>query len=383
MSLHLIPRVRVNYSFADLFKAFWISECKNTQRNRLLLALSELYGTQNLMLTASGRGSLYLILRSLPQNKVFIPAYTCIAVVEATLLAGKEIRYVECNNTSFNAECFDELDSDSIVIATHQYGLPCDIENIAVTCEKAGSVLIEDCAGAMGTLISGRQVGTFGDFGFFSFDSSKLINVPSKGGFIIAKKHEALQRIQEGTELCSSNFKFKLKHLSFGLVYIILKSSLIYSAFHYLTMGRKKLLQLEDHNTPNLSLTDFYRYDFSEWQAFIANKQIGIMSNIVKKRQVVYDYYDKHIQNSQVFKPMISPNASCIRYSIRVPLRNIFYWRCVRLGVDAGFSFRNIAAPKSFKQSHQIADEVLNLPYYYDISEKEMAKVVKVINSIV
>ena len=381
--MHLIPRVKVNYSFADLFNAFWISERKKTHTNRLILALSELYGTQNLMLTASGRGSLYLILRSLPQRRVVIPAYTCMAVVEATLLAGKEIRYVECNNTSFNADGFDGLDGDSIVIATHQYGLPCDIEKIALTCKKAGSVLIEDCAGAMGTMISGRHVGTFGDFGFFSFDSSKLINVPSKGGFIIARKHEALKKIQEASELCSSNYMFKLKHLGLGLVYTVLKPSLLYSAFHYFTMGRKRQLQLENHNTPNLSLTDFYRYGFSEWQAYIASKQIDKIKLIIEKRKVVYEYYDKYIQNYRVRKPVLNEDAVCIRYAIRVPQRDDFYWSCVNNGVDAGFSFRNIAAPESFKHSHQMADEVLNLPFYYDISEKEMAKVVKVINSIV
>ena len=97
---------------------------------------------------------------------------------------------------------------------------------------------------------------------------------------------------------------------------------------------------------------------------------------------MVYEYYDKYIKNHQVRKPILNKDAVCIRYAIRVPQRDDFYWSCVNNGVDAGFSFRNIAAPESFNQSHQMADEVLNLPYYYDITEQEMDKVVKVINNI-
>lgn len=380
--MKLIPRVRVNYSFADLFKALWISERKNVYRKKTINRLSDIYSSSNILLTASGRGALYLILRSLPQKKVIIPAYTCIAVVEATLLAEKEIQYVECIDGTYNADSFPDLDNNTIVIATHQYGIPCNIEEIAKACHKANAVLIEDCAGAMGTIVSGRQVGTFGDFGFFSFDSSKLINVPSKGGFIIAKDQEALEKIRQATVLRPSDIKFKLKHLSRGFVYCVLKSSVVYKGFHYLTMGRKRNLQLEDHNKPDLSLTEFYQYGFSEWQAFIANKQIKIISDIIKKRKEIYEYYNTHIQNPLVLKPVMNADSVCIRYAIRVPQRDDFYWSCVNLGVDAGFSFRNIAAPESFKQSHQMADKVLNLPFYFNIKNEELQKVVRVINNI-
>ena len=48
------------------------------------------------------------------------------------------------------------------------------------------------------------------------------------------------------------------------------------------------------------------------------------------------------------------------------------------------FSHCNIGCPQNenYKTEHEMAKKVLNLPFYYELSEKEMEKVVEVVNSI-
>ena len=46
------------------------------------------------------------------------------------------------------------------------------------------------------------------------------------------------------------------------------------------------------------------------------------------------------------------------------------------------FSHSALACDASFKVEHNMADEVLDIPFYYDISEKELNKVINVVNSI-
>lgn len=46
------------------------------------------------------------------------------------------------------------------------------------------------------------------------------------------------------------------------------------------------------------------------------------------------------------------------------------------------FSHCSIGAPSNFEKEHDIANKILNLPFYYGLSDKEMNKVVEVINSI-
>lgn len=87
------------------------------------------------------------------------------------------------------------IDKDSVVIATHQFGNPCRIEEIQSLCRRTGAILIEDCAASLGTHIQGQPAGSFGDYAFFSFDSTKLVTVPSKGGFIIAREATETERL--------------------------------------------------------------------------------------------------------------------------------------------------------------------------------------------
>lgn len=380
MNIGLIPRVRVNYSLGDLIEGFLRSERKVDARSELYEIISKCFGTKNVLLTSSGRAGIYMVLRALPQKKVVVPAYTCMVVVEAAMLAGKEIVYASTSKKTFNTRSLPELDSDTIVIATHQYGLPCDIEAIVKQCKESGAVLLEDCAAALGTKINGKYAGTFGDFAIFSFDSSKLVTVPSKGGFILAKDENMLQRIVDATPLLPNTAKYKIKHLVRGLIYWFLKNKWIYRLFHTMTIGKK--MQLADHSEPDLSLGEFYTHGFYEWQAVIALSQFKKLDDIIAKRQKVYAYYDEQIHNSKLLKPQHFKDAACIRYAIQVENKEDEYHKCLSKGVDMGFSFNHVACPDNWKEEHVIAREVLNLPYYYDISDREMARVVTVINEL-
>jgi len=94
----LIPRVRVNYNLLDVFRALLTSSTDEKGRILLRRKLSSFMGVEDVLLTSSGRCGLFMIFRYLPQKKVFIPDYTCMVVVEAALLAGKEIHFVETSN---------------------------------------------------------------------------------------------------------------------------------------------------------------------------------------------------------------------------------------------------------------------------------------------
>lgn len=160
----LIPRAKVNYSFNILFRSLFVRENKDRYLKALLC---EYFRVPDLLLTSSGRNSLYLLLNYLPQPKVVIPSYTCKVVSEAAVLAGKQIIYVDvaredCNMTPTALDKI--LDSDTIVIATHQYGNPCAIKEIQSLCARVGAVLIEDCAGSLGTTVDGVLTGLYGDY---------------------------------------------------------------------------------------------------------------------------------------------------------------------------------------------------------------------------
>lgn len=382
MSLGLIPRVRVNYCVADLLRSLLITERRSKYRKVCESILSSFFDGEHVLLVPSARDGIYELLIRLAQKKVIVPAYTCIAVNEAAILSGKELVYSKTENDSFNSSYLECIDSDSIVLATHQYGLACDIEAIAVKCREVGAVLIEDCATSMGTTVNGKKAGTFSDYAVVSFNASKLLNVPPFGGVIIGKNAEMLRRIENEADWRKPNLKFKIKGLIRGAAFVVTKNSYCYRFFHYLTIQSKGKFQKTKHEKPSEGKTALYSYRFSEWQAYILAQQLKKLDSLCNRRKDLYRYYDEHITNPLLIKPTVCEDAVCCRYAVLVEQRDKFYQECVRQGIDMDFSHCSLGCPDTFEKEHTMAKRILNLPYYYDLSRKERERIVKVVNSI-
>ena len=69
----LIPRAKVNYSFNILFRSLFVRENKDRYLKELKALLCEYFRVPDLLLTSSGRNSLYLLLNYFTQQKVVIP----------------------------------------------------------------------------------------------------------------------------------------------------------------------------------------------------------------------------------------------------------------------------------------------------------------------
>jgi dTDP-4-amino-4,6-dideoxygalactose transaminase len=75
-------------------------------------------------------------------------------------------------------------DKTGAILATHLFGQPCPIREVADLASQKNVRLLEDCAHACGVRVDGQSVGTFGDIGVFSFAEGK--NMPCFGGGAIA-----------------------------------------------------------------------------------------------------------------------------------------------------------------------------------------------------
>lgn len=382
MQLRLINRVRVNYTTTDLIKACFIRETCTKMREECSQTISSLYNESPVLLVPSSRDAIYELLIRLPQKKVIIPSYTCMVVNEAVKLSGKEVVYARSNLNTFNSTYLDCIESDSIVLATHQYGLPCNIKEVAFKCKEVGAVLIEDCATSLGTMVDGQMTGTFGDYAVISLNQSKTLSVPPFGGVLIGKNADMLKDIEQTAEWHDGGLSFKIKGLIKGLAFVVSKNAFAYKLIHWLTIDRKGKLQRTEHEKPSEVKTDFYKVRFTEWQASILLGQLKKLDAILQKRKEIYAYYDEFINNPLLTKPIYDKNAVCTRYAVLADDRKAFYKKCVEQGVDMDFSHCSLGCPIDFAEEHAIADRILNLPFYYDLSIKEMRKVVNVVNSV-
>ncbi len=82
------------------------------------------------------------------------------------------------------------------IIPVHLYGHPADMDPIMEIARTHGLFVIEDAAQAHGTLYKGRQAGTIGDAGCFSFYPGKNLGAYGEAGAVITDNDELTDRIK-------------------------------------------------------------------------------------------------------------------------------------------------------------------------------------------
>jgi perosamine synthetase len=149
--------------------------------------------------TASGRSAFELALEALGLERgkeIVFPVFTFPVIPMVARMLGYTPVFCDVEPDTFN--CGPEhieariTDKTGVVVATHLYGQPCPIQEIVRLARKRNIRVLEDCAHACGARVDGRQVGSFGDVGVFSFAEGK--NMPCFGGGAIATADEEVAR---------------------------------------------------------------------------------------------------------------------------------------------------------------------------------------------
>lgn len=72
------------------------------------------------------------------------------------------------------------------IIMVHLYGMPGKIREIMEVAARYGIPVIEDAAEALGSTLDGKKLGSFGDFGIYSFNGNKIITTSGGGALVSA-----------------------------------------------------------------------------------------------------------------------------------------------------------------------------------------------------
>ena len=152
-------------------------------------------GAKKAVSTQSGTAALHIALYELGIGKgdeVIVPDLTFIATINPILYVGATPVIVDVSTKTWNIEA-EEIEKaitkkTKALIPVHLYGNPCNLDEIIEIAKEYNLFVIEDATESLGASYKGRQTGTFGDFGCFSFNGNKLIT--TGGGGMIATNDE-------------------------------------------------------------------------------------------------------------------------------------------------------------------------------------------------
>ena len=171
---------------------------------------------------------------------------------------------------------FEKYPQAKAVIVTHLYGTPAKIDEIQNICKKHHAVLIEDAAESLGATYQGRQTGTFGEYGVYSFNGNKIITT-SGGGMLVSDCEEDIEK-----------------------------------ARYWATQARQPALHYEHTEIG-------YNYRMSNIVAGIRRGQLRTLDQYIEKKRRIYHTYKKAFAEIEQIKmnpflPFSQPNfwLSCI-----------------------------------------------------------------------
>lgn len=166
--------------------------------------LGRYLGVEPVLALSSGTAANHLGLRALGVGEgdcVLCPDLTFIATVNPVRYLGAEPVLVDVEPGSWAMdpvrarEALEALLSEGkrvkALMVVHAFGIPAPMEALQAVAAEFGVPILEDCAGAFGTLVGDRYAGTLGEAGAYSFNGNKVLTT-SGGGALVLRDGERL-----------------------------------------------------------------------------------------------------------------------------------------------------------------------------------------------
>ena len=308
--------------------------------------------------------ALHLAMRALnigSGDEVIVPVLTFAATANAALFVGAKPIFADVDEKTFNIsprEIEQRItEKTKAVIVVHYGGQPCDMKEIMEIAEDHNIEVVEDCAHALGALYRGKNAGTFGAVGCFSFYPTKIITT-IEGGMATTEDEQTANKMR------------------------VLRD-------HGMT---KTAFDREDKASWYYDVVDLgYNYRMNEVQAVLGIVQLKRIDDINEKRCTAAKYYTKRLSD---IEGIITPYEA----EDRTHLYHLYVIRVLqeKFGVNRDELFRDLSASgigtsvhytplhqltfykklcsgkQSFPVAERVSKEILSLPLFPTMSKSQI-----------
>ncbi len=306
---------------------------------------------------SSGTDAIIIALKTLnvkPGDEIITTSHTAYATIAAIAEIGAKPVFIDIEYDNFNMK-HDEIHKKISkktkgVILVHIYGIVANVEKIKQICKKNKIFLIEDCAQAHGASIKNKKVGTFGDFGTFSFYPTKNLSTFGDAGALITNNRKFYQKAK------------------------------LYREYGWI----KK----------NIGILKSINRRMDEIHAAILNVQINNLDINNKKRIQIANYYSKNIKNNKIELPNFNKKnlnvfhlyVIKVKKNLRKKLIKYLNKNKVNPGIHYILANHQQKPFKKYKKSRlintkKIIPQILSLPIYPELKIKNVKKITKLLNN--
>ncbi|RUL55207.1 DegT/DnrJ/EryC1/StrS family aminotransferase [Lysinibacillus antri] len=347
--------------YIEEIKDLWESKVlTNTAKKhkQLETELVKYLNSQNITLFTNGHLALEYIIEALQlSGEVITTPFTFASTTHAIVRKGLIPVFCDINLNNFTIETtlIESLITErtSAIIPVHVYGNICDVEEIERIAKKYNLKVIYDAAHAFGITVNGKGIANFGDASMFSFHATKVFNT-IEGGAVTFKDASLKKTIEayknfgltgpENVEYIGGNAKMNEFQAAMGLCNLRYINQEI--------MKRKKVFERYIDQLEGLR------------GIHLPKIQNGVESN--------YAYFPIVIEGNTnnrniIYEELKKQNIFARKYFY--PLTNMF--DCYKDRFDSNLT----------PVAQYIADRVLTLPLYADLSFNDVDRITTIIKS--
>jgi dTDP-4-amino-4,6-dideoxygalactose transaminase len=306
-----------------------------------------------------------ILINTQPGDEIIAPSYTFVSTVNAFVLRGAKIVFADSSKDSPN------IDVNSIealitprtkaIVPVHYAGIACDMDVIMDIAHRHNLFVIEDAAQSIDAYYKGRPLGSIGHMSAFSFHETKNI-IAGEGGMLVINDPSFIKRAE-----------------------IIREKGTNRSAFFRGEIDKYGWVDIGSSFLP------------SEVIAAFLYAQLENLSKIQAKRKFSWECYHEQLKPLAAkgyfdlpFYPPYATNNAHIYYIVcKKPADREGLIAALRKEeIYSVFHYLSLHKSEFYKGQHQgpelvnadhFSDCLIRLPMYYDLSEKDVNSVVKVI----
>jgi len=317
-------------------------------------------GVHHAIGVGNGTDALELALRACgvgPGDLVFTVSHTAVATVAAIELAGAmpvlvdidPITYTMDPNSLTDALSRHHVGIPKAVIPVHLYGHPADMTSISEIAKRHGLYVIEDCAQSHGATLDGRMTGAWSDIAAFSFYPTKNLGAIGDGGMIVTDNPALAERVR-----LLQQYGWRERYIS-----DIPGGNSRLDELQAVVL-RVKLKYLEKENMQRKSLALIYDELLSDTELTLPEIRSGVTH--------VYHQYAVRLTQRDALRTYLRQAGigTIIHYPVPIHLQPAYQDRLP------------LVAPLHWTE--QVARQVLSLPMFPQLNDKQIRLVCKLIN---
>ena len=324
------------------------------------------YGFKKVLLTTSCTDALEMaaILLNIKEgDEVIVPSYTFVSTVNAFVLRGAKIVFVDSCTEHPNLDV-DKVEAlitpkTKVILPVHYAGIACDMDRIMDLAKKYNLFVVEDAAQAINSFYKDQPLGSIGHLSAFSFHETKNI-ISGEGGMLVINDERFIERAEIIREKGTNRSKFFRGEVDkYGWVDIgssFLPSDII-AAFLF--------AQLENIDHIQERRKQIWQMYFNKLKPL---EKIGI------KMPTMVSYATNNAHMFYIICQSQEQRMQLISLLKRESIQTVFHYQSLH---KSAYIKESNYVIKELPNCEKYADCLLRLPFYFELSDSDLDLICK------